>query len=61
MTLLIPIFGVLLGHLVLGEPVGPGLLAGLALILLGVSLVNGLLPAGRRVHVPTTGAGAASD
>ncbi|TMF67603.1 MAG: DMT family transporter [Chloroflexi bacterium] len=60
-TLLIPIFGVLLGHLVLGEPVGPGLLAGLALILLGVSLVNGLLPAGRRVHVPTTGAGAASD
>src|SRR5438445_109656 len=60
-TLLIPIFGVLLGHLVLGEPVRPGLLAGLALILLGVSLVNGLLPAARRVHVPTTGAGAASD
>jgi drug/metabolite transporter (DMT)-like permease len=42
-TLLIPVFGVLLGNLVLGEPVGPGLLAGLVLILVGVALVNGLV------------------
>src|SRR3989442_14193125 len=61
LTLLIPIFGVLLGHLLLGEPVRPGPPARLAPILLRVSLANGLLPAGRRVHVPTTGAGAASD
>lgn len=41
-TLLIPIFGVLFGHVFLGEPVGPGLVAGLALILVGITLVTGI-------------------
>ncbi len=43
-TLLIPVFGVLLGSLVLGDPIGPGLLVGLGLILLGVALVTGVSP-----------------
>jgi drug/metabolite transporter (DMT)-like permease len=34
---------VALGHLVLDEPVGTGLLAGMVLILVGVVLVNGLV------------------
>ncbi len=42
-TLLIPPFGVFFGSVVLGEPVGAGLLAGLLLILLGITLVNGLV------------------
>jgi drug/metabolite transporter (DMT)-like permease len=37
---LLPVFGVLLGALVLHEPVDGGLLAGLALIVGGISLVN---------------------
>jgi drug/metabolite transporter (DMT)-like permease len=38
-TFLIPIFGVLGGHFLLGEPVGIGLVFGTALILTGVALV----------------------
>lgn len=45
-TLLIPPFGVLFGSVFLQEAIGPGLLAGLALILVGVSLVNGLVRVG---------------
>lgn len=41
-TFLMPIFGVLWGHLLLGEPIGVGTVAGLALILVGVALVVGL-------------------
>jgi drug/metabolite transporter (DMT)-like permease len=37
---LLPVFGVLLGALVLHEPVDQGLLAGLALIVGGIALVN---------------------
>ncbi len=48
-TFLMPIFGVLWGHLLLGEPIGPGTVAGLALILVGVQLVVGL---GRRSPGP---------
>lgn len=42
-TLLIPPFGVFFGSVVLGEPVGAGLVAGLALILVGIALVYGWL------------------
>jgi drug/metabolite transporter (DMT)-like permease len=52
-TFLIPISGVFLGALVLGEPVGPGLLAGLVTILLGVGLV---LEIGRRAPAATVAA-----
>jgi len=40
-TFLMPIFGVLWGHLLLGEPIGVGTVVGLALILIGVQLVVG--------------------
>lgn len=40
-TFLIPIFGVLWGHALLGEPIGPGTVAGLAVVLLGLALVTG--------------------
>jgi drug/metabolite transporter (DMT)-like permease len=39
-TFLTPIFGVLFGHLLLGEAVGPAILAGLALVTVGIWLVN---------------------
>ncbi len=39
-TFLVPIFGVLAGHLLLGEPITPRLLAGLALVAVGIYLVN---------------------
>jgi drug/metabolite transporter (DMT)-like permease len=41
-TFLSPIFGVLFGHLLLGEPVGPAMLFGLVLVALGIWLVNRL-------------------
>ena len=41
-TFLAPGFGVLFGVLLLGEPVGLGILAGLAIILLSVALVTGI-------------------
>jgi drug/metabolite transporter (DMT)-like permease len=43
-TFLAPGFGVLFGVLLLGEPFGPGTLAGLAIILLSVALVTGIGP-----------------
>lgn len=42
-TFLVPIFGLLFGVLVLGEPFGAGTLLGLAIILLSVALVTGML------------------
>ena len=39
-TFLTPVFGVALGGLLLGEPIGPGLLAAVALIAAGIYLVN---------------------
>ncbi len=39
-TFLAPVFGVLFGHLLLDEPVGAATLAGLALVVVGIWLVN---------------------
>jgi drug/metabolite transporter (DMT)-like permease len=39
-TFLSPIFGVLFGHLLLGEQVGPAILLGLSLVAAGIWLVN---------------------
>jgi drug/metabolite transporter (DMT)-like permease len=44
-TFLIPIFGVLAGHLLLGEPITRSLVAGLALVAVGIYLVNRPEPA----------------
>src|SRR5215204_4810016 len=41
-TLLVPLFGLLFGVVLLDEPVGPGTLAGLVLILSSVTLITGL-------------------
>jgi drug/metabolite transporter (DMT)-like permease len=46
-TLLIPPFGVFFGNVVLGEPIGAGLVAGLVLILAGIALVYGWVRAPR--------------
>lgn len=43
--LLTPVLGVLAGHLILGETLAPSLLAGLALVLTGLWLVNRPAPA----------------
>ena len=42
MTFLIPVFGLLFGVLILGEPVGIGTLIGLGVILASVALVTGV-------------------
>jgi drug/metabolite transporter (DMT)-like permease len=41
---LIPVFGVTWGHLFLGEPLGPGIYSGGALVLLASALVTGFNP-----------------
>jgi drug/metabolite transporter (DMT)-like permease len=46
---LVPVIGVLLGALVLGEPLRPGALTGLALILAGMALVRRPPPGSTRV------------
>lgn len=38
---LLPVVGIVLGYLVLDEPVGPSLLAGTVLVIAGVAIVNG--------------------
>lgn len=43
-TFLIPIFGVVWGHLLLGESIGLGTVVGLAVVLVGISLVTGYRP-----------------
>lgn len=43
-TFLIPIFGVCWGHALLGEPIGIGTVVGLAVVLIGISLVTGYRP-----------------
>ncbi|WP_119155497.1 DMT family transporter [Caldimonas tepidiphila] len=45
-TFLIPVFGMLFGHLFLGEPLGWHTAAGAALVLAGTALVTGFSPAG---------------
>ena len=42
-TLLIPVFGILWGVLLLGEPITPGRIAGCAIVLVGCALALGLL------------------
>ena len=47
-TLLSPVFGVAWGVLLLSEPVSPGMLAGLLIVLLSVGVVTGLIGPRRR-------------
>ena len=47
-TLLVPIFGVFLGALMLGEAIGPGIILGLAIVLFSVGLVTGMISPRRR-------------
>lgn len=42
-TFLIPLFGVAWGHVFLAEPIGSGMIAGGALVLLGTAFANGLI------------------
>jgi drug/metabolite transporter (DMT)-like permease len=49
-TFLTPIFGVAFGGLLLDEPIGPGLLAALALMAAGIYLVNRPARAGELTH-----------
>jgi drug/metabolite transporter (DMT)-like permease len=42
-TFLIPVFGVLWGHLFLAEPITPSMILGGAIVLLGTALANGLI------------------
>ena len=51
-TFLIPLFGVTWGHIFLGEPMGSGLFAGGALVLLATALVSGLLSRQRPTGAP---------
>ena len=44
-TFLIPVFGVLWGHLVLGEPLGWSTLVGALVVIVGTALVTGFQPA----------------
>ncbi|MDQ8020782.1 MAG: DMT family transporter [Moraxellaceae bacterium] len=43
-TFLVPVFGVLWGHAVLDEPLGPHTLAGTVVVLLGTALATGFSP-----------------
>jgi drug/metabolite transporter (DMT)-like permease len=49
---LLPVVGIALGFVVLGEAIGPTLIAGAALVILGVALVNGRWGR-RRLFAPT--------
>jgi drug/metabolite transporter (DMT)-like permease len=46
-TFLIPVFGILWGALLLGEPVTLGLLAGCGMVLAGTALATGFIGGGR--------------
>jgi drug/metabolite transporter (DMT)-like permease len=43
-TFLIPVFGVLWGHLILAEPIGPQTFAGAAIVIVGTALATGFSP-----------------
>ncbi len=49
---MIPVFGVAWGHLALGEPLGSGMVAGGALVLLATALVTGFNPFSRAAAAP---------
>ncbi|MEY4268417.1 MAG: hypothetical protein RIS90_2952 [Pseudomonadota bacterium] len=51
---LIPVFGVAWGHLFLGEPLGPGIYTGGALVLLASALVTGFNPWQKTLDVVVT-------
>lgn len=42
-TLLVPVFGVIWGAILLNEPISPGMIVGLVVILLSVGLVTGMI------------------
>jgi drug/metabolite transporter (DMT)-like permease len=44
-TFLIPVFGILWGHLILHEPVAPHMLVGGLVVLVGTALITGFNPA----------------
>ena len=48
-TLLVPVFGVLWGALLLHEPISPGMIVGLVIVLFSVGLVTGMIAPGKRV------------
>ncbi len=47
-TLLVPVFGVLWGALLLHEPISPGMIVGLVIVLFSVGLVTGMIAPGKR-------------
>lgn len=47
-TLLIPVFGLIWGALLLDESISPGMIAGLAIVLVSVGLVTGMIAPGKR-------------
>ena len=58
-TLLVPVSGVLLGTIFLGEDANANLLLGLGLILIGVSLVTGMVAGPKPASPSAAGARAA--
>lgn len=53
-TLLIPVFGIFWGALLLDESISPGMIVGLAIVLLSVGLVTGMISP-RRPRIPALG------
>jgi drug/metabolite transporter (DMT)-like permease len=51
-TFIVPAFALVWSSILLAEPVGAGLVAGFALILLSLSLVLGIVP---KIHLPSAG------
>lgn len=54
-TVLVPVVAVILGVLLLGEPLETTQLAGMALIFAGLAVIDGRLVARRGAHAPTAG------
>ena len=50
-TLLVPVFGVIFGAMWLQESIGPGIIAGLLVVLVSVGLVTGLISPKRRLEI----------
>ena len=49
-TLLIPVFGLIWGALLLDETISPGMISGLAIVLVSVGLVTGMIAPGKGAH-----------
>ncbi len=54
-TFLIPIFGVVWGHVLLGEPIGVGTVVGLVVVLVGIGFVTGYWPGLSQRTAPASG------